>query len=71
MKGHFLLGLAILLFCAGLATAQDTVELTADYSYYRFNAGLPSLAKDGMKVTKETITKVDMGISLPLTETLA
>jgi opacity protein-like surface antigen len=44
MKVHFLLGLAVILLCTGIASAQETdkFEVTGDYSYFRFNPGLPS-----------------------------
>ncbi|HTZ49946.1 MAG TPA: outer membrane beta-barrel protein [Verrucomicrobiae bacterium] len=44
MKVQFLLGLAVMLLCTAAASAQesDKVEVTGDYSYFRFNPGLPS-----------------------------
>ncbi|HUN61904.1 MAG TPA: outer membrane beta-barrel protein [Candidatus Sulfotelmatobacter sp.] len=44
MRLRLLLGLAVILFCWGVASAQesDKAEITGDYSYFRFNPGLPS-----------------------------
>jgi len=44
MKVKFLLGLAVILLCTGVLSAQegDKFEVTGDYSYLRFNPGLPS-----------------------------
>jgi opacity protein-like surface antigen len=45
MKVRFSLVFAIAVIFSGVAMAQDQpkVEVTGDYSYYRFNPGLPSL----------------------------
>jgi len=43
MKARFVLGFAIVMIFSSVLYAQDKVELTGDYSYYRFNPGLPSL----------------------------
>jgi len=43
MKIRFVVGIVIALIFGGAIFAQDKVELTGDYSYYRFNPGLPSL----------------------------
>jgi len=45
MKARFSLVFAIAVIFSGVAMAQDQpkVEITGDYSYYRFNPGLPSL----------------------------
>jgi opacity protein-like surface antigen len=45
MTSRFLLTCAIALFLAGLATAQDEskAQVTLDYSYFRWNPGLPSV----------------------------
>jgi opacity protein-like surface antigen len=44
MKVKFLLGLAVILSWTGMLSAQesDKIEITGDYSYLRFNPGLPS-----------------------------
>jgi opacity protein-like surface antigen len=44
MKAQLLLGLAVILLCSAVASAQeaDKFEITGDYSYFRFNPGLPS-----------------------------
>ena len=39
---RILLGLVCAFFFVGLACAQDKLEVTGDYSYFRFNPGLPS-----------------------------
>lgn len=46
MKVRLFLGLVVILFYTGVANAQEEdhkIEITADYSYLRFNPGLPSL----------------------------
>ena len=43
MNARFCLAIAIILLFGGVLFAQDKVEITGDYSYYRFNPGLPSL----------------------------
>jgi opacity protein-like surface antigen len=44
MKVQFLFALAVILLCSAVASAQETdkIEITGDYSYLRFNPGLPS-----------------------------